>query len=166
MLLLPHACPERQGVACSGDTEAEEEQPPRRATARLQANPRRPFGGQPAFPRPAQGMAASTKRAAGRPKRAKSQSSIIRQGLLAPVRPGHESDEESASEAGTEQAARSDAGDGARPGAGLSLRRLGEGPRVLPQRGAAALRDVRDDFVEARDVHQDGLMQGERTSVP
>lgn len=107
-------------------------------------------------------MAASPKRAAGRPQRAKSQSSVIRQDLLAPVRPGHESDEETASEAGTEQPARNDAGDGARAGAGLSLRRLGEGPRGSPQRGAAALRDVREDFAEAGDLHQDGFMQGEQ----
>lgn len=78
------------------------------------------------------------------------------------MRPGHESDEEAASEAGTEQAARSDAVDGARAGAGLSLRRPGEGPRALPQRGAAALRDVREDFVEAGGLDQDGFMQGEQ----
>lgn len=149
-------------AACSGDTEAEEEQPPRRVTTRPQANPRRLLGGQSATPRAAPGAAASSRRAAGRPKKSKSQSSIIRQDLLAPVRPGHESEEDSASEAGTEQPARSDAGEGTRAGAGagLSLRRLGDGPRASPQRGAAALRDVREDFVEAGDLHHDGFMQG------
>lgn len=107
-------------------------------------------------------MVASPKRVAGRPHRAKSQSSIIRQDLLAPVRPGHESYQETVSEAGTQHAARSHAGDGARAGAGLSLRRLGEGPRASPQRGAAALRDAREDFVEAEDLPQDGFMRGEQ----
>ena len=56
----------------------------------------------------------------------------------------------------------SEAGGGARAGAGLSRRRLGEGGRASPQRGAAALRDVREDFAEGGDP-QDGLMQGEFT---
>ena len=148
-------------VACRGDTEPEEEQPPRRVTARAQANPRRLFGGQSASTKPGHGMAAVPKKAAGRPKRINSQASVIRQDLLAPIRPGHESDEEAASEAGIEQPTRGDAGEGARAGIGLSMRHIGDSPRASPQRGSAALRDVREDFAEAGDPHQDGSMQGE-----
>lgn len=160
--IIEHA--QFQTSLCSGDSEAEQEQAPRRRTARPQANPRRLFGGGQSPPRrPPQGLAPAPKRAADRPQRATSKGLVMRQDLLAPVMPGHESDEETASEADMEVPARGEAGGGVRTGGGLSLRRLGEGPRASPQRGAAALRDVREDFVEAGDPHQDGLLQGEPT---
>ena len=160
---MPFNChSQKLSNACSGDTEAEEEHPPRRLLAgQSQGNPRRLFGGQPASTRPDQGTAAVPRRTAGRPRRANSQASVIRQDLLAPVRPGHESDEEAASEAGTEQdqPARTDPAERPRPG--LFQRQPGETPRASPQRGAAALRDVREDLAEAGEAQQAGVMQGE-----
>lgn len=157
-----HSSPLDKCHPCSGDTEAEEEHPPRRLLAgRSQGNLRRLFGVQPASSRPDQGTAAVPRRTAGRPQRANSQASVIRQDLLAPVIPGHESDEEANSEAGTEQGHSGRAEPAERLRAGLSQRRPGEGPRASPQRGAAALRDVREDFAEAEEVQQAGLTQGE-----
>lgn len=148
---------------CRGDSEADQEQAPRRRTARPQSNPRRLFGVQSPPRRPAQGVTPAPKRTAGRPQRATSRGLVIRQDLLAPVRPGHESDEEAASEADMDAPARGEAGGGGRAGVGWSQRRLGEGGRASPQRDAAALRDVREDFAEGGDPHQDDLMQGEQT---
>lgn len=150
---------------CSGDSEADQQQVPRRRTAHPQTNPRRLFGVQSPPGRPARGVTPAPNRTTGRPQRTINRGLVIRQDLLAPVRPGHESDEEAASEADMDAPARGEAGGGGLAGVGLSQRRLGEGGRASPQRGAAALRDVREDFAEGGDPHHDDLMQGEQTPL-
>ncbi len=77
--------------------------------------------------------------------------------------PGHESDEEAASEAEAEEGVSLGTSGVDQPGLGTLRRRLGDDhvPRVHPQKGAAALRDVRDDFGEAQEQQEDAVLQGE-----
>lgn len=83
--------------------------------------------------------------------------------MLAPVIPGHESDEEAASEAEAEEGVSLGTSGVNRPGLETLRRRLGDDhvPRGHSQKGAAALRDVRDDFGEAQGQQEDAVLQGE-----
>ncbi len=85
--------------------------------------------------------------------------------------PGHESDEEAASEAEAEEGVSLGTSGVDRPGLGTLRRRLGDDhdPRGHSQKEAAALRDVRDDFGEAQGQHEDAVLQGEhcdKSTVP
>ena len=88
--------------------------------------------------------------------------------MLAPVIPGHESDEEAASESEFEGGVSLGTSGVDRPGLGTLRRHLGDDhvPRVHSQKGAAALRDVRDDFGEAQEQQEDAVLQGEHCYKP
>jgi len=83
------------------------------------------------------------------------------------VIPGHESDEEVASEAETEEPQPARAVAAERPGVGPVRRRFGTDrvPRAQQHKGSAALRDVRDDFGEAEEQHEDSGTHGEATEL-
>ena len=160
-------------VVCSGETEAEENHPPRRLLAgrsqQPQAAPRRLLGG-PSVPTGPVRIPGASPVPKGTSRRGPSRS-IVHQDLLAPVMPGHESDEETACEAEAEEGVLLGTGGVDRPGLGTLRRRLGDDhdPRGHSQKGAAALRDVRDDFGEAQGQQEDAVLQGEhcyKSKVP
>lgn len=158
---------------CSGETEAEEERPPRRLLAGRsqpsQAPSRRLLGGQAGPTRPVRipGASPVPKGTGSRPRRGPGRAvsrSVIHQDLLAPVIPGHDLDDEAVSEAEAEEVGAGGASMGAeRPGMGTVRRRLGDDtvPRSQPQKSAAALRDVRDDFGGAQEQHEEFAVQSE-----
>ena len=81
--------------------------------------------------------------------------------------PGHESDEEAASEAEAEEGVSLGTSGVDRPGLGTLRRRLGDDhdPRGHSQKGAAALRDVRDDFGEAQGQQVDAVLHSKRCYI-
>ena len=157
---------------CSGETEAEEERPPRRLLAGRsqlsQAPSRRLLGGQAGPTRPVRipGASPVPKGTTGRPRRGPGRAvsrSVIHQDLLAPVIPGHDLDDEAVSEAEAEEVGSGGSVGAERPGVGTVRRRLGDDtvPRSQPQKSAAALRDVRDDFGGAQEQHEEFAVQSE-----
>ena len=83
--------------------------------------------------------------------------------------PGHESDEVAVTEA---ELAETEEGSVmavtvSRPGSRPVRRRLGGEvvPRLQPQKGGAALRDVREDFSEAKEHHEEVTAQGKSAQL-
>ena len=152
---------------CSGETEAEEEQAPRRLllgrSQRPQGSSRRLLGTAPARPARVLGTP-SVPRTRSRRENSQlvSHQSVIHQDLLAPMSPGHESDEEAAPEAEAEESYSPRAAAVEQPGARPVRRRLGIGtnPRLQTPKGAAGLRDVREDFAEATAYQEEVKVQG------
>ncbi|KAL0030805.1 hypothetical protein WJX77_007386 [Trebouxia sp. C0004] len=167
----PGASPSRASVITvtshGGETEAEEDHPVRRLlvgrSQQPQAAPRRLLGGPsgPTGPVRIPGASPVPKGTTSRPRSGPSRS-IIHQDLLAPVMPGHESDEEATSEAEAEEGVSLGTGGVDRSGLATLRRRLGDDhvPRAHSQKGAAALRDVRDDFGAAQEQQEDAVLQG------